>query len=140
MGLWNIFANPDFPAPQAKITRLLNADGRLSDNDVLAKSLARFKTSTVRALPYSPPYLHEGRLATIRDVVVFYQRMSDLARAEKMRNPPPEFFAMRLSAEDIDPLVAFLRALNEDCGEMGKLLGGGSPMPAAATTLVVPSR
>jgi hypothetical protein len=40
--------------------------------------------------------------------------MSRLAAEGGMRNAPAEFFAMRLAEEGVSPLVAFLRALNED--------------------------
>jgi hypothetical protein len=46
--------------------------------------------------------------------VTFYQRTSDLAKEGKLRNAPPEFSSMRLEANDVAPLVAFLRSLNED--------------------------
>lgn len=114
LGLWNIYGNPDFPAPQAGIARLLDATGRSTADAVLAKSLARFKTATTRDLGHSAPYLHTGHLRTVREVVEFYRRMSALAGEGKLRNAPPEFFAMRLGEPDIDPLTAFLCALNED--------------------------
>lgn len=40
--------------------------------------------------------------------------MSELAREGKLRNAPPESLGIRLEKEDIAPLVAFLRTLNED--------------------------
>jgi cytochrome c peroxidase len=113
LGLWNVYANPDFPEPQAAIEQLLNANGRLSRDEALTTAAARFKTSTVRGLGLAAPYLHTGRLATIEDVVVFYKRMSDLAHDGALRNAPPEFFAMRIGPDDVAPLAAFLRSLNE---------------------------
>jgi hypothetical protein len=50
----------------------------------------------------------------LEDVILFYQRISALVPAGQMRNAPPEFSAMRLSREDVAPLAAFLRSLNED--------------------------
>ena len=114
LGLWNIYANPDLLSPQSAIERKLNHDGRLSGDEVLALTVGRFKTPTLRDLGQSAPYLHSGRLHTIEDVVMFYQRMSDLAHAGKLRNAPPEFASMRLESADVIPLTAFLRALDED--------------------------
>jgi cytochrome c peroxidase len=128
LGVWNVYANPEIPAPQLILERLLNPAGTLSRDEVLARALARFKTSTVRNLGHSAPYLHTGQLASVEDVIVFYQHMSDLARAGRMRNPPPEYYAMRIGAEDVAPLAAFMRALNED------LKGSDSPTPATTTT------
>jgi cytochrome c peroxidase len=102
------------PGPQPALERLLNPAGALSRDETLARTLARFKTSSLRNLGHSVPYLHTGQLQSLEDVIVFYQRMSGLAREGMMRNPPSEYFAMRLGPDDIAPLTAFLRALNED--------------------------
>jgi hypothetical protein len=47
-------------------------------------------------------------------VIDQYIRMSALARQGSMRNPPPEFKNMSISAGDRDALVAFLISLTED--------------------------
>jgi hypothetical protein len=47
-------------------------------------------------------------------VIEFYIRMSRLARDGKVRNAAPELSGILLKEEDIAPLAAFLRALNED--------------------------
>ena len=114
LGLWNVYGNADLPAPQSVIERKLNHEGRLSGDEVLALTLGRFKTPTLRDLGQSAPHFHTGRMRTVDDVVNFYLRMSELARAGKMRNAPPEFLSMSLNSADIEPLVAFLRSLNED--------------------------
>jgi cytochrome c peroxidase len=117
LGLWNVYGNPDLPGPQPAIERKLNPEGRLNPDEVLRLAMGRFKTPTVRALGLSAPYLHSGRLHELEDVLNFYRKMSDLAREGKMRNAPREFHSMRLQADDIAPLAAFLRALNEDYEE-----------------------
>ena len=118
LGLWNVYRNPDLPEAQRALEHLLNPAGQRSPDAVLARSLAQFKTSGLRALGQSAPYLHTGQMRSIEDVIGFYRRMSDLARAGAMRNAPAEFFAMRLADEDTAPLAAFLRALNEDCASL----------------------
>jgi hypothetical protein len=114
LGVWNVYRNPDFPAPQDALERLLNPGNRLMSDEALKRSIGRFKTTSVRNLGRSAPYLHTGHSGSIEDVILFYQRLSSLARGGRMRNAPPEFFEMRLGAEDVAPLAAFLRALNED--------------------------
>ena len=47
-------------------------------------------------------------------MIRFYLKTSALARAGKLRNAAPELSGMRLSDEDVGPLAAFLRSLNED--------------------------
>ena len=44
----------------------------------------------------------------------FYVSQSALARAGQLRNGARELSAMQISADDVAPLAAFLRALNED--------------------------
>ena len=193
LGLWNVFANPDFPAPQAGLLQILpgmvglpapqieravmkgdhfdlsGSDGKpnhpfyvlastnpLSPNaswvtiatnvfdqrghfrvsapiqgnvpqtfyrlalrlpasaEALPLMLARFKTPTVRDLGHSDPYLHNGRMDSIADVLRFYQQFSDKARREEVRNADPELRHIFLEDAALAPLTAFLRALNED--------------------------
>ncbi len=54
------------------------------------------------------PYMHDGSLATLRDVVEFYNRGGN--RNPGSSGPPTAARARR--RDDVDALVAFLRALN----------------------------
>jgi len=65
-------------------------------------------------LDHSGPYLHTGKADTLEDVVRTYVEASELARAGTLRNGATELARMRIGEADVDPLVAFLRALNED--------------------------
>jgi hypothetical protein len=47
-------------------------------------------------------------------VVRFYVSQSALARAGQLRNGARELSAMQIGEDDVAPLAAFLRALNED--------------------------
>lgn len=91
LGLWNVDANPNFPSPQRAIEQMLNADGGLSRSQMLQLTIGRFKTSTVRNLGASAPYLQSGELRTIEEVVDFYRRNSRLAHVGKRRNSPRSF-------------------------------------------------
>jgi cytochrome c peroxidase len=73
-----------------------------------------FKTPGLRDLGQSAPYLHTGQEDTLEAVVDFYIRASALARAEALRNAAPELSGVALTGDDVTPLAAFLRALNED--------------------------
>jgi len=115
LGLWNVFANPDQPRPQTALRQLLNGESRPQPDDVLLpQTIALFKTPSLRGLAFSGPYLHHGKADTIEDVIEFYIRMSRLARDGKVRNADPDLSGILLKEEDIPPLAAFLRALNED--------------------------
>lgn len=193
LGLWNVFANPDFPAPQAGIAQILPqllglsapqiGSAKLEDglftfsgsngvpggvyyvlaagspdltmanwvvtatntfdqfghfdfsipvlpessrtffrlslrmpppDEVLPRTIALFKTPTLRDLGHSGPYLHTGRMNSIEGVLRFYQRFSAKARRGQVRNADPELRNILLGESNIGPLAAFIRSLNED--------------------------
>lgn len=115
LGLWNVFANPDQPRAQTALRRLLNGEARPQPDEVLLpRAIALFKTPSLRGLAFSGPYLHNGSRDTLEEVIEFYIRMSRMAREGKVRNGAPELGGILLKGEDIAPLAAFLRALNED--------------------------
>jgi cytochrome c peroxidase len=64
-------------------------------NGMTATAQGPIKTFTLRGIKESPPYLHDGRLLTLEDVVEFFNLVQEL----------------KLSKEEKADLVAFLRAL-----------------------------
>ncbi len=130
LGAWNIFANPDFPDPQKKLRRLFcleqlqallrtprtggHRKHPCGESALLDRSIASFKTPGLRDLSHSAPYMHNGQLDTPEAVIGFYIDSSEKVRDGRLRNPAPGLAGIRLEAEDIEPLAAFLRALNED--------------------------
>lgn len=116
LGVWNVYANPDFPAPQDGLNALLNPGGR-APADALRGLIGYFKTPTLRDLGQSGPYLHTGRMRTLEEVLELYDTMSDMQRDGRVRNGSSElagiFFAEDPGA-DKEPVVAFLKSLNED--------------------------
>jgi cytochrome c peroxidase len=90
LGLWNVYANADFPKPQVRIQRLLcEYDTSCSPDRLLPKMIARFKTPGLRDLSHSAPYFHTGRQDTFEAVVGFYIAMSALQRTGRLRNGGP---------------------------------------------------
>ncbi|MDP2319015.1 MAG: cytochrome c peroxidase [Acidobacteriota bacterium] len=67
----------------------------------------RFKTPGLRDVAKHAPYMHDGSLATLRDVVEFYNRGGNRNPWQSRRIVP-----LGLTAEEVDELVAFLEALN----------------------------
>jgi cytochrome c peroxidase len=114
LGLWNIFANPDYARSQTALRTLWESRKPLPDSELLPRTIALFKVPSLRGLALSDPYLHTGDKKTLEEVIEFYRRMSRLAVAGRLRNPDPALLGMRLSEEDVAPLAAFLRSLNED--------------------------
>jgi cytochrome c peroxidase len=124
LGLWNALANPDLPSAghQRRLSRVAcrsrgKAACRAMRNDqaqLLDASVGLFKTPGLRDLGHSTPYLHDGSADTLEDVVSFYVEASALARNGQLRNAAPELLDIHLGPDDVAPLAAFLRALNED--------------------------
>jgi cytochrome c peroxidase len=79
-----------------------------------------FKTPSLRNISQTAPYMHDGSLSTLDEVVAFYNRGGN-------PNPQqdPRIVKLNLSEQDQKDLVAFLRALTgkDNLKEMGQLPG-----------------
>jgi cytochrome c peroxidase len=66
----------------------------------------KFKTPTLRGVSLTAPYMHDGSLATLEEVVRFYNRGGGA-------NPHLDsvLAPLELSEEEVSDLVAFLKAL-----------------------------
>jgi cytochrome c peroxidase len=66
----------------------------------------KFKTPTLRGVALTAPYMHDGSLATLQDVVEFYNKGGGA-------NPhvDPTLAPLGLSPDEVRDLVAFLKAL-----------------------------
>lgn len=82
----------------------LNDPGRAAIT-ALPEDWGAFKTPTLRNVALTAPYMHDGSLATLREVVEFYNR------GGVMKSGDPNIRPLRLSVADIDAIVEFLRAL-----------------------------
>jgi cytochrome c peroxidase len=74
--------------------------------------LGGFKTPTLRNVAVTPPYMHDGSLKTLRDVVVHYNN----GGVTKEGDPVNDFLSggirpLSLTDAEIDDLVAFMEAL-----------------------------
>jgi cytochrome c peroxidase len=68
----------------------------------------KFKTPGLRDVEKRPPYMHDGSLRTLRDVVEFYNQggIKNPWQTPRLRRP------LELTSEEVEALVAFLRTLN----------------------------
>jgi cytochrome c peroxidase len=124
LGLWNVFENPHIgddrrhAALRRAVCRAIGQKAcrraRRRASGLLDATIAAFKTPGLRDLGHAEPYMHNGGQDTLEGVVEFYARTSTLARAGQLRNAPAQLRRMAVAAEDVAPLAAFLRALNED--------------------------
>lgn len=120
LGLWNVFANPDMPAPQQKLKTIMCFQSQMKNKNqcasdrLLASTVAAFKTPVLRDLGHSAPYMHTGQFTDLRQVIRFYITSSTLAKNKTLRNAEKNIENMLVSEKDVEPLVAFVKSLNED--------------------------
>ncbi len=85
-----------------------------SDAAFLTRMIGTFKTPTLRHLAFSQPYFHNGAFTDLLETLREKVRLSELARAGKLRAADEQLLRMRLSEADLAPLVKFLNTLNEE--------------------------
>ncbi|MCR9243568.1 MAG: hypothetical protein NXI31_00945 [bacterium] len=73
-------------------------------------NVGEFKTPTLRNLPATAPYMHDGRFVTLAEVVRFY---SDLPAAGPLGHREESLLPARLDEGEQRDLVAFLRSLHD---------------------------
>ena len=71
-----------------------------------AVDTGKWKTPTLRSIRLTAPYMHNGSLATLRDVIDFYVRGGN-----PNANLDHKLKKLDLTKEDQDALIAFLRSL-----------------------------
>lgn len=74
--------------------------------------LGAFKTPTLREITRTAPYMHDGSLASLEDVIEFYDRGGNSNRFLDRGLRP-----LRLTSEEKSALLAFLRALSGKVSE-----------------------
>lgn len=80
--------------------------------------VGKFKVPTLRNIEYTAPYFHDGRFATLEDVINFYDHgiqshpnLDDRLTADYTVGGPPR--NMALTQEEVSALVAFLKTLSD---------------------------
>ena len=71
---------------------------------------AAFRTSSLREVALTGPYMHSGQLATLADVVAFYVGGGGTVQAGSTKDPL--LVPLALSADEQSDLVEFLKTLN----------------------------
>lgn len=89
-------------------------DGGMGERTGTPWHMGRFKTPTLRNIAVTGPYMHDGRYATLEEVVDFYA--DEVHTASPTLDPHMQPWVkgeVRLSAQDRVDLVAFLHALTD---------------------------
>jgi cytochrome c peroxidase len=108
---WRCHAGPNFSDEDFHNTGVGVQDGKPEEGRAKItgkpEDRGRFKTPTLRGAALNAPYMHDGSLATLEDVVAFYKRGGGA-------NPQldPALAGIEISDEDARTLVAFLKALS----------------------------
>ncbi len=75
---------------------------------VKTNNLGEFKTPTLRHIAQTAPYMHDGRFATLREVLDFY---SELPGKPPVGHREETLVPLQLTDQEKDDLEAFLRSL-----------------------------
>jgi cytochrome c peroxidase len=95
---------PNFTDERLHNTGIAWRDGKLAD---LGAGKGNFKTPTLREVARTGPYMHDGSLGTLEDVIEYYDRGGNANRFLDV-----ELHPLHLSAEGKREVVAFLQTLN----------------------------
>jgi cytochrome c peroxidase len=101
--------------------------GRGKEVDLPAANFA-FKTPTLRELAWTAPYMHDGSLATLEDVVRHYEK-GGVRRPTRSKDLPRH---LKLTSQERSDLIAFLVSLSSDSPPQPSTepwVGGGRPQP-----------
>ena len=87
------------------------------------RDLWRFKTPSLRNAVLTAPYMHDGSLTTLHEVVRFYND-----GGEPHEGLDPLIRPLDLSDDEIDDIVAFLEALTDDrARDLGRVAPASVP-------------
>jgi cytochrome c peroxidase len=90
---------------------------KLKESDTGANDSYAFRTPTLRNLRYTDPYMHSGKLKTVKQVLEFYEDMvgKDPPNPHVKREQlDPLAKKLKIRFKDIQVIEAFLSALNDD--------------------------
>lgn len=97
------------------------------------RNFGEFKVPTLRNLSLSAPYMHNGSLATLRDVVRHYSELDeDRLHADGERILKP----LKLNPAEAEDLVAFLQSLSPDSASAAPVAPAFAPECVAAASRV----
>ena len=73
----------------------------------MSEDTGKFKTPTLREIEHTAPYMHDGSIATLEEVIEFYDRGGN---ANPYRDR--ELRRLSLTVEEKEALLAFLKSLS----------------------------
>jgi cytochrome c peroxidase len=109
------------PVPLFHNTGLYNLDGRgayppadtgLREVTGRQRDMGKFKAPTLRNIALTAPYMHDGSLATLEEVIDHYARGGRAGGASRARSPLVAGFA--ITGDETHDLIEFLRSLTDE--------------------------
>jgi len=112
------------PEPRYHNTGLYNRDGKgglpagvkgLIDHTGLVGDMGKFKTPSLRNVAVTAPYMHDGSVKTLDDVLSHYEaggRSAALGRRSPLTSPRIRKF--KLTTQERKDLIAFLNSLTDE--------------------------
>ncbi len=85
-----------------------------ADNEFLNRMIGAMKTPPLRHMNFTFPYMHNGAYTSLEATIEELLKVSEMARAGKIRSADEELKTINLKFDDIAPLVIFLNSLNEN--------------------------
>ncbi|HUQ90529.1 MAG TPA: hypothetical protein VM120_02535 [Bryobacteraceae bacterium] len=103
---------PNFTDEGLHNTGVAWRDGKFAD---AGAGQGNFKTPTLREIALTAPYMHDGSIATLEELVEYYNRGGN-------RNPQldSEIHELHLSPEEMRNLAIFLRSLSARSNATGR--------------------
>jgi cytochrome c peroxidase len=116
---WRCHSGPNLSDEDFHATGVGAVDGRPEDGRFAVtgreQDRGRFKTPTLRGLVLTAPYMHDGSLATLAEVVEFYRR-----GGQPSTHKDPLLRPIEMDERDARHLLLFLEALSRDTGPAGR--------------------
>jgi len=123
-GLYNVDGAGAYPASDQGLIEVTGEPG----------DMGRYKTPTLRNVALSAPYMHDGSIATLEDVLAHYARGGRLiadgpSAGDGSRNPYKSELlgGFELSDEETADVIAFLRSLTDEDFIHNPLLADPAP-------------
>ena len=73
-----------------------------------------FKTPSLRNVALTAPYMHQGQMATLREVVEHYSTLATAVEPADPNHVEALLVKLDLTEREVDDLVAFMQSLSSD--------------------------
>lgn len=120
LGMWSLYANPDFPHLQPDLRRIIEQSlpefpiASMADTEILPLTIGMTKTPTLRDLGHSAPYFRDGHAKDLSMVVSAYITFGMGSRRGVISPVDPKIKNIHMHVPHARFLVDFLKSLNED--------------------------